>query len=97
MQLQQTKLVNFAKHGLTPYYKEKLVALIKNASHFVACFDESLNSVSNKKQLDVHIISLNNKTKLVERNYTRSSFIGHGDAESCLQSLLDVLDEIRLC
>ena len=33
---------------------------------------------------------LNNKTKLVERNYIVSSFIDHGDPESCLKSLLDV-------
>ena len=34
----------------------------------------------------------NNKTKLVEKNYVGSSFIGHSDFESCLKSLyLDVL------
>ena len=60
--------------------------------HFVACFDESFNAVSNRKQLDVHIISFNKTTKIVERNYIGSSFLGHGDAETCLKSLLEVLD-----
>ena len=92
MQLQRTKLRYVVKHGLAPYYKEKLEASIKNESHFVASFDKYFKSVSNKKILDVDIISFNNKTKLVERNYIGSSLIGHGDAESCLNSLLDVLD-----
>ena len=30
-------------------YNLKLVASIKDASHFVACFDKSFNSLSNKK------------------------------------------------
>ena len=36
---------------MTPNYKEKLVASIKDPSHFAACFDDSFNSVSYKKQL----------------------------------------------
>ena len=90
VQLHRTKLGYVVNHGLAPYYKEKISA-IKDASHFVACFDESFNAVSNTKQLDVHIISFNKTIKIVERNYI-GSFLGHGDAETCLKSLLEVLD-----
>ena len=96
VQLQRTKLGYVVSSGLAPYYKEKLVASIKDASHFVTCFDKSFKSVSNKKQLDVHILSFNNKTKLDERNYIGSFFIGHCDFELCLRSLLDVLDVLPL-
>ena len=61
-----TKLAYVVNHGLAPHYKEKLVASIKDASNFVSRFDESFNSISNKKQLDVHIVLFNNKMKLVE-------------------------------
>ena len=55
VQLQEAKLGSVSIHSLAPYCKEKALASIKDASHFVACFDESFNSKSNKKQLDLHI------------------------------------------
>ena len=95
VQLHCTKLGYVVNHGLAPYYKEKIISAIKDASHFVACFDESFSAVSNRKQLDVHIISFNKTTKIVERNFIGSSFLGHGDAETCLKSLLEVLDGLN--
>ena len=36
----------------------------------------------------------NDKSNRVERKYIGSSFIGHGDAETCLKSLIDVLGNL---
>ena len=56
VQFHRTKLGYVVNHGLAPYYKEKIISAIKDTSHFVACFDQSFSAVSNRKQLDVHII-----------------------------------------
>ena len=64
VQRQRTNLGYVLNHGSPPCSKEKLATSIKYALHFATCFDESSTSVSNKKQLDVHIISFSNKIKL---------------------------------
>ena len=57
---------------------------------FVSCFDESLNNVSTKKQLDVHIISFDENAKQIKRNYIGSEFIGHGDEETVVTAFKSV-------
>ena len=58
VQLHRTKLGYVVNHGLAPYYKETIISAIKDASHFVACFDESFVAVSNRKQLETCLKSL---------------------------------------
>lgn len=45
--------------GLGPYYKNKILKTLVSdkavCPTFVSCFGESMNKVSTKKQLDVHI------------------------------------------
>ena len=85
-----TKLGYMMNHGLGPYYKEKVMSSLKEADRFVTCFDESFNAISNEQQLDVHIISFDETTKRVRRDYIWSAFFGHGDTDSCLTNLLEV-------
>ena len=92
VQLQRINLGYVLNHGSPPCYKEKLATSIKYALHFATCFDASFTSVSNKKQVHVHVVSFSNKIKLFERNYIGSYFIGHGDAKSYLKRLLDVFN-----
>ena len=58
VQLHRTKLGYVVNHGLAPYYKETIISAVKDASNFVACFDESFIAVSNRKQLETCLKSL---------------------------------------
>ena len=89
-----TKLGYIVNHGLAPYYKEKAISSVKEAAYFVSSFDESFNFESNKKQLDAHVNIFNDEFNPVEQKYIESSFIRHGDAETCLKSLIDVLGNL---
>ena len=88
--LHHAKLGYIVNHGLAPY-KEKAISSVKEAAYFVSSFDESFSSESNKKQFDAHGNFFNDKSNRVKRKYIGSSFIGHGDAETCLKSVIDVL------
>ena len=92
--LHRTKLVYIVNHGLAPYYKEKAISSVKEAAYFVSSSDEPFNSQSNKKQLDAHVNFFDDKSNRVEWKYIGSFFIGHGDAETCLKSLIDVLGNL---
>ena len=92
VQLHLTKVSYVVNHGLAPYYKRKLTNSLKDVKQFVSCSDESFNRISNRKQLHLHIIHFDEKSGTVQRNFIGAAFFGHGDAESCLNSLLDVHD-----
>ena len=74
-------------YGLGSYWKNRLLFLKRlNAQNVVSCSDESLNNISTKKQLDMHIILFVENVNQIKRNYIGSEFIGHGDAETVVKA-----------
>ena len=53
---------------------------------FPSCFDESFNRISNRKQLDVHLIYFDDAGSLVKRRYIGSQFTGTATAAETLDS-----------
>ena len=55
-----TKAFFVTFYRLAPFYKKKIMKQLTpkdtEPPYFVSSFDEALNSVSNQKQLDVHLI-----------------------------------------
>ena len=45
--------------------------------YFVVSFDEAFNSVLNQKQIDVHLIYLDEHLQRTRRLYFNSQFMGH--------------------
>ena len=87
VQLGRTKVGYVINYGLKKYYYDKMMEKVKSANHFTICFDEALNNISNRKQLDAHVLFFNEDNNKVERYYIGSSFMGHGDHELRLQKL----------
>ena len=77
-------------YGLGQYYQEKATDTVLSAELFVAMFDESLNKVSPKCQMDLHIRFINDKN-MVETKYISSAFLGHPTAANLLRGLQDCL------
>lgn len=55
MKLSSSKLGYYITFGLGPYFNEKLENSIIRCNFFVACFDEALNKISQKGQMDIVI------------------------------------------
>ena len=97
-----TKLKYNINNGLAPYYTDKLYESLAPEGDntvppkFVACFDESYNSVTHNKQFDVHVIYFDESTHRVTRKYLTSNFIGHGDANSLRNHLEHVLEKLEM-
>ena len=77
-----TKIAYIINHGIAPYFKKIIMnELIPRGPRlppkFTSCFDESFNKATFSKQMDVHILYFNEKTKLIERVYIGSQFMGH--------------------
>ena len=58
------------------------MGLVKNANHFTVRLDKLLNYIPNLKQWDIHILYYDEISSFMEKAYIRSSFMGHGDAET---------------
>jgi hypothetical protein len=55
IQLSRTKVGYTVVYGLAPYFEKTLTKNISDCTQIVLCFDESLNKVSQRQQMDLHI------------------------------------------
>ena len=80
--LSSTKIGYIIVHGIAPFFRNKIMKELNPPGPrlplvFTSCFDESHNKVTFSKQMDIHVIFFNEKTKLVERYYLGSQFMDH--------------------
>ena len=68
-------LINF---GLAPYFKEKLMKKLHvPGTKYVISFDESLNKVLQKEQMDIIVRFWDKEKNKVSSRYLNSQFLGH--------------------
>lgn len=81
-------------HGLAPHFKSNLQNDIMECQFYVIAFDESLNKVSQKCQMDLFIRFWSNNTEKVETRYWTSVFLGRSTAENLLEGFLKGLENL---
>ena len=77
-------LINF---GLAPYFKDKLLLATKASSFYSVLFDESMNSVLQEEQMDIHIRFWDSENSLVETRYFYSQFMHCANQGNSYQSI----------
>ena len=94
------KMLYSINFGVAPFFKSLLYEDIKKSCCFVACFDESLNPVTQTCEMDIVIRFFNGSKNLVESRYWNSKFLGHGtaaDLERELEKCMEELDQSKMC
>ena len=91
--LSRGKLSYMIDQGLAPYFKNQIMLKLSPKAprlppKFTSSFDESLNTVSCSKQMDVHVSHYDKNLKRVERVYLSSQFMGHGTTH-------DIMNEFK--
>ena len=84
----RTKCSYIVNYGIAPYFLELLTDELKEASNFVALFDESYNYVTKKNQMDVHIRLWDKTTNKVVTRYFTSKFLGKTSAKDLIDSFI---------
>ena len=74
-----TKLSYLISFGIAPYFRDLLLADLKQTSCFVVSFDESFNHELQKEQMDFTVRYFKNNK--VESRYLTSLFLGHTTAK----------------
>lgn len=93
-QLGKDKVSYFIHYGISTYFHEVLRDALKNCSDVTICFDESLNKVAQKGQMDL-IARFWIEGKVCTRYYG-SVFLGRATAQDLLDSFLKALDDVPL-
>jgi hypothetical protein len=79
--LSPAKVAYTIVHGLAPYFSTELTKAIQESSSFVACFDEALNKVAQKGQMDIVVRFWDSSRNQVMTRYLTSVFLGHASAK----------------
>ena len=91
-----TKLSYYITFGLAPFFRDKLLHNLRSCSRIVVCFDEALNKIAQKGQMDIVIRFWDAQSKSVAVRYLNSAFMGHADAKSVLASFKEAMVGISL-
>ena len=91
--LSPSKAAYVISFGLAHYYKRKLDDIMMKSEFLCAQFDESLNKISQKGQMDLHIRFMD-ENGLVQSRYITSAFLGRATAQHLLESLKSCFPDI---
>lgn len=81
----KTKAAYLVLFGLAPYFENLIEKYLKTSKYYVVCFDESLNKVAQKGQMDICVRYWDESDNEVKCTYYTSVFIeGRATAENLL-------------
>lgn len=92
IQLSRTKIGYLITFGLAPLFERLLKEELKNVDFFVACFDESMNRIEKKEQLDIAIRFWDTAKSEVVTRYWTSVFLGHTTADKLVNAFVSSFD-----
>lgn len=90
----EVKLAYVTTFGLAPHFQKETVHRLGSAAEFSISFDEALNKVIQKGQLDVWVRYYSITTGLTCSEYLSSIFLGHSKSENLLSGVIAALEDI---
>ena len=89
----ETKCRYLCQFGLAPHFSSLLKSRLSKDSEYVLLFDESMNSKTKNKQLDMHVRLRHHDH--VHTRYLTSQFIGHAAANDLLEHFNSSTSDLR--
>lgn len=86
----RTKLSYLISFGIAPVFKKNLLSEL-SGTEFVICFDEALNAISQRNQMDLYIRYWMNEKNEVSTRYLTSVFMGHTTAEDLKENFFEAI------
>ncbi|KAH6946523.1 hypothetical protein HPB50_013786 [Hyalomma asiaticum] len=95
VQLGKDKVGYTICHGIAPYFHNMLLSSLVIVPYLVVCFDEALNKVTQKHQMDVLIKYWDAADNSVKTRCLTSCFLGHTCAEDLASAFRKAVQEIE--
>jgi len=96
MTIGSTKMAYKILYGLAPYFHSTLLTNIQKCPKIVVCFDEAMNRIAQRGQMDVVIRYWDDNAKAVSARYFGSAFMGHVTAECLLTSFKEEISPLPI-
>ena len=78
--MSKTKVSYMTVYGIAEYFHRRLFSQLKKSPFFTPLFDESLNGILNKDQMDIHIRFYDVDSGTISTRYLDSRFVFHPNA-----------------
>ena len=88
------KLMYVVNHRLYPYFKDLLKEDLLQSPFLVILFDESLNDVLQKSEMDFFMRYWDNNARKVKVRFFDSRFLGHTTHQDLLHNFDDALKDV---
>lgn len=96
MTMSASKAAYSINFGLSPYFQKTLNDSLEESNFYTLCFDESLNKVANKEQMDISFRYVDKKSKRTVYRYYTSVFLEGTTAVDLLQAIMSAITNISL-
>ena len=98
MKIASTKMAYLINYGLATFFRERLQDVLAKADLFVICFDESLNKVAQRGQMDlaVRYYMKNEDKEEVVTQYFNSAFLQKASASDLLTKFKEGLSGLPM-
>jgi hypothetical protein len=89
-----TKAGYVATFGLSIYFQNLLLSTLSTVPYYTVSFDESLNPIFQKGQMDLLVRFWDDKADMVSTRYLKSEFMGRATAVDVLQTFSSGISDI---
>ena len=89
----KTKLSYVNNFGILTHFRTLLLEKLAKSKFYTVCFDESLNEIVQKCQMDFSLRSWDKTAKEAVVEYFDSKFLGHASAQDLLKEFQEALRE----
>ena len=96
MHLGRGKMMYSIVFGIAPFFKNELMKDVCMCDYFVIGFDESLNKISQKQQMDLNIRYWCTKESMVKTRYLNSVFLERSSAKDLLEAFKNATTPLDL-
>lgn len=93
--MHKDKLSYSITYGLGPFFQKDLARQIRESEFYTVSFDESLNKVAQKGQMDI-IVKKWIDDKATDTNYLTSCFLEDATASGLLNAFIEALKSLRI-
>lgn len=94
--MKEKKAKYIISYGLAPYFRDLLQKSIDGLDSFVICFDEALNKISQRGQMDIHIRFWDKVLGRISTRYLNSVFMGHATAKDILVKFKEGISPLKI-
>lgn len=96
IRLKRTKIGYSLMYGIAPYFKNQLILNVLKCNFFSVGFDESLNKVSQKTQMDINIRFWCTERDYVCTRYFTSAFLSRSTADEIRRNFKLALSDLKI-